>query len=427
MTSSHIHGFKLLPTTLAVCAAIATQQATGGTESPSVDSALPIKESSGSVSDSIHLFGTARLRYDYADFGAPGLDTANLGSLRTRFGIKTDSFHGLSFLAEAEHTWVLTDSGHYRPFPGFPPANHAVIADPDNFQLNRLQVSYQWDAISTIITVGRQAITLDDQRFIGAVGWRQNDQTYDAVRIENKSIKDLTINYVYIDQVNRIFGTNAPATALEKWDSDSHLINIAYSGIANHTLRAFAYLLEFDNSPANSSDTFGLELQGTRELSSSNNLNYLITIATQSDAGDNPTDYSEQYFRAQLGVTSDCCHYGAGAEIITSDGKGGRFRFPLGTNHKFNGFADAFLTPPAGGLRDYYAWIGTEALGFKHTLTYHHYQTENNSTNLGWELDYVAKRKLFENSNFILKVAHLDGEGTQMDVTRASAEINYSF
>jgi hypothetical protein len=32
------------------------------------------------------------------------------------------------------------------------------------------------------LTLGRQRINLDDQRFVGSVGWRQNEQTFDAVR-----------------------------------------------------------------------------------------------------------------------------------------------------------------------------------------------------------------------------------------------------
>lgn len=377
---------------------------------------------SESILDSIHLFGTARLRYEYTNFNIPGVDSASLASLRTRFGIKTDSIGGFKFLAEGEHTWVLTDTDNYRAFPGFAPSDRALIADPDNLQLNRLQVSYFSDLLDTTVTVGRQLITLSDQRFIGAVGWRQNDQTFDAVVVENKSITDLTATYAYIEQVNRIFGTNAPSSALEKWQGESHLIHLEYDGIKNTTLRAFAYLLDFENSLANSTDTYGLEIQGNH-----GNLNYLVTIATQNDAGDNPLDYSEQYYRAQLGYKTDAFHCGIGAEVMTSDGMGGRFRHPLGTNHKFNGFADAFLTTPADGLIDYYGWVGTKALGFNHTLKIHDFHTQTNSQDLGWELDYVATRKICDSASLLFKAAHLEGEGLQPDITRASAEINFTF
>ena len=116
-----------------------------------------------------------------------------------------------------------------------------------------------------------------------------------------------------------------------------------------------------------------------------------------------------------------------GTEMMTSDGAGGRFLFPLGTNHKFNGYADAFLTTPVDGLVDSYLWIGTTAFGCDHTATVHYFNTENASAELGWEVDYVAKRPLCESANLLLKGAYLDGKGAQQDVTRASVEINFTF
>jgi hypothetical protein len=44
-------------------------------------------------------------------------------------------------------------------------------------------------------------INLDDQRFIGAVAWRQMEQTYDSGVITNKSIENLTLKAGYIGQV----------------------------------------------------------------------------------------------------------------------------------------------------------------------------------------------------------------------------------
>jgi hypothetical protein len=377
----------------------------------------------GSLLDTLHLFGSSRLRYEYGEQSS--LDESTLGSLRTRFGLKTDRIAGFEFLAEGEHMWVLTDSGSYRAFP--PPGGQTIIADPDNFQLNRLQLSYLLEPIATEITVGRQLITRADQRFIGAVGWRQNDQIFDAVVIENKSLDDVTFSYAYLDQVNRIFGSNAPASALESWESNSHLLDLTYTGIEDHTVRAFAYLLDFDNSLANSVNTYGLEVAGVRDLSGSNELNYLLTAAMQEDGNGNPADYREFYFRGEMGFKNGVNHFGVGAEMMTSDGVGGRFRFPLGTNHKFNGFADAFLTTPVNGLVDTYAWIGTEAIGMKHTLAFHHYRTEEASSDLGWEVDYVASKKLCDSASLLFKGAFLDGKGAQADITRATVEINYTF
>lgn len=402
--------------------AATTATVTAGQETPP-----PAPEESSSILDSIHLFGTARLRYEYADFDKEGVKEANLLSLRARLGVKTDEIYGFKFLVEAEATGILSDKDKYGPFP--PPNNNgrAVIADPESFALNRLQLSYNAKAIDTLVTVGRQHITFDDQRFIGAVGWRQNDQTFDAAMLQNKSIENLTFTYAYVDQVNRIFGSNAPVESLEYWESKSHLIHLNYQACDTLSVRGFGYLLNFDNAPLNSSDTYGAEVQGGTDVFTDSKLDYLLTAAVQNDAGDNPVDYQEYFLRGQLKVSNDCYNYGLGAECMTSDGEGGRFRFPLGTNHKFNGFADAFLTTPFDGLVDYYAFAGTKFLGFNHTLAAHYFTTQHDRSDLGVELDYVAARKIGEYTKLVFKGAYLNGRGTQFDITRASAEVNFSF
>jgi len=418
-----VNTMKISTTTLAF--ALMTGAAVAGPSAP-----VPPAEPSGSVLDSIHLFGTARLRYEYADFNKPNVDDANVLSLRARFGVKTDEIYGFKFLVEGEATEILSSNTAYGAFP--PPNNNgrAVIADPNSFLLNRLQLSYNIKPIDTKVTVGRQYLKFADERFIGAVGWRQNDQTFDAAVVENKSIDGLTFTYAYVDQVNRIFGSDAPSDSLEYWEGDSHLIHAEYTGIENTKLRGFAYLLDFDNAPAASTDTYGLEVEG--ETLTDFNINYLATAAVQTDAGENASDYEEYYFRGKVGAKTDLLNYGAGAEIMTADGKGGRFVMPLGTNHAFNGFADAFLTTPRNGLQDYYAWVGGEFLGFNHTFSYHYFRTQKNSEDLGWEVDYVSSRKIGEYTKVVLKAAYLDGTGNtgdkdMYDIIRTSAEVNVTF
>ena len=58
--------------------------------------------------------------------------------------------------------------------------SYPVVADPENYDLNRLQLTNS-SLPGTVITLGRQRILLDDQRFVGNVGWRQNEQTFDAL------------------------------------------------------------------------------------------------------------------------------------------------------------------------------------------------------------------------------------------------------
>ncbi|MEL0212519.1 MAG: alginate export family protein, partial [Novosphingobium sp.] len=92
--------------------------------------------------------------------------------------------------------------------PGSPQRRpqYAVVADGESIDLNRAQIMYKVKDFA--LTVGRQRINLDDQRFIGSVGWRQNEQTFDAVRAE-ATVGPVSIDATYAIQQDSIFGSEA--------------------------------------------------------------------------------------------------------------------------------------------------------------------------------------------------------------------------
>ena len=71
---------------------------------------------------------------------------------------------------------------------------YSVVADPENIELNRAQFQYKTKALT--VTGGRQRINIDDQRFVGSVGWRQNEQTFDALTGE-ATIGPVAFNATY--------------------------------------------------------------------------------------------------------------------------------------------------------------------------------------------------------------------------------------
>ena len=58
---------------------------------------------------------------------------------------------------------------------------------------------------------GRQRIKLDDDRWIGNVGWRQNEQTFDALTLNTNAISNTALQYTYVSWVRRIFGQKVDA------------------------------------------------------------------------------------------------------------------------------------------------------------------------------------------------------------------------
>ena len=154
-----------------------------------------------------------RLRAEGASFDN-GTEDAEALTYRARVGFETGAFADTKFLIEFDHVEDL--AGDFNDTLNGA-TDRAVIADPNVTELNRLQLT-NTSLPDTKITAGRQRIILDDSRFVGNVGWRQNEQTFDAIRVTNKSIKNLTVDVSYVDQVNRIFGDEA---ASGRFDSDS--------------------------------------------------------------------------------------------------------------------------------------------------------------------------------------------------------------
>ena len=147
-----------------------------------------------------------RLRYENVSNASFLTDAEGL-TFRARFGFQTASFHNFVLLAEGEFTrdiGVNNFNSTVNGKVGFP-----VIADPDSAELNRVSITYK-GIKKTTLAAGRQRLILDNHRFIGNVGFRQNEQTFDSLMAQTKIIDGVTFTYVYVFQVNRIFGSQSP-------------------------------------------------------------------------------------------------------------------------------------------------------------------------------------------------------------------------
>jgi hypothetical protein len=333
---------------------------------------------------------------------------ANAITLRARLGFETGKFLGTSLLIEGEAVVPFEDD--YRPDPLVPEmVTYPVVADPENYEFNRLQLT-NTSIPGTTLTLGRQRITLDDQRFVGNVGWRQNEQTYDAFRVVNKSIKNLVLDATYLDQVNRVFGKDSPQGAYE---GDSALLNASYQAKIGK-ITGFGYLLDFEAIPGvpaavrDSSSTYGLRFAGEAPVGKVK-LSYMASWATQTDYADNPLSFDLDYVLAEVSASFKQFGIGAGMESLGGNGVKG-FTTPLATLHKFQGWADKFLTTPANGIEDRYvnASANLKALGGLDTLgvvlSYHDYEAEHISADYGseWNASIAAKLKKL---SFMLKYA----------------------
>jgi hypothetical protein len=364
-----------------------------------------------------------RLRYEYGD--QYPLETSHAGTLRARLGILSGKVAGFQAFAEYEGT-LAADRNSYRAASVHGPTDKTIIADPESHELNRAWLS--WEGGDTFVKGGRQRIILNNARYVGNVGWRQNEQTFDALRLDQK-FGDFAFTYGYIWRANRIFGSGDSAEVHDDFTGSSHIAHLTYAAVPNAKLGAFAYFLDLDNpaGSANSNNSYGTYIDGAVPVSDLLKLTYYGEYGIQTEGQNSPLDYTAHYYHLKGGVASDKYSAGAGFESLGSD-NGVGYQFPLGTNHAFNGFADKFLTTPDDGLQDLYLYAGAKLpAGFGAKLLYHWFGSEGGSLEYGQEIDLVLTKKLTDELSALGKVAYYSADEYATDTTRFSLELNFKY
>jgi len=388
----------------------------------SADDILKTMVADGKVSLNI------RGRAEIAD--QDGFETSQAYTVRTRLGFTSGEYNG--FLAHIEVLDVRSaDESLYNAAGLNDEPDKTVIADPEDTRLNQFYANYDFEDFDGSVRVGRQRIILDDARFVGNVGWRQIEQTFDAVRLNFMPHEQIEGTYAYIWDVNRIFGPDAD----RDYESDSHIINLSYDDSRIGKITGFGYLLDFDDestAAANSSNTYGVRYEATRPLKGDiegPKIKYVFSYATQSDTGDNSDNYDAHYYLADVKYISESgCYVGGGWELLGSDDGMAAFRTPLATGHAFNGWADVFLTTPDDGLEDTYIYIGGNLPdGYKGKVVYHWFDPDEGSRDFGEELDAVVSKKISENMDLLAKYAYYNGDAAFADRARFWLQLTLNY
>ncbi len=340
---------------------------------------------------------------------------AKANILRTRVTATSGAWRGWTAQAEVDNLWSM-GSGSYNSTENGN-TQYPVIADPEGTDLNQLWLKYTGK--SGDATAGRQRINLGTQRFVGGVGWRQNEQTFDGLRAHWKPTDALQLDLSYIYNVNRIFGPDDGANPADL-QGDNYLFRGDYQLNAQHKLAAFAYLLDIDDDgpfPAgktvnNSSDTYGVEYQGTFGAWS-----VFAAYATQSDAGSSQLNYDADYYKVELGTALGPIKLKGGYEVLGSD-NGVGFKTPLATLHAFQGWADKFLATPGDGIEDLYVSAGGNMGPIKLGAVYHDFQAESSTEDFGKELDLVGTWPVRKNLKLQLFYADFQSDSNRLDDTQ---------
>ncbi len=345
----------------------------------------------------------ARLRYEFVD-QAGFANEAEALTLRTRLGYETPAWNGFKALVEAENVTALSD--RYNSTTNGQ-TTYPTVLDPETTELNRAQVS--WTGAKAAVVVGRQRIVLGNARFVGNVGFRQNEQTFDAAKVAFKINPSTTLTWIYIDRVQRILGDDSPQG---EWDSDSHVIQLETKTPAGQ-LTAYGYLLDFETAPLQSSATWGARLTGSKPLAAGPSLTWEVEYASQGDYGSNPARFDLDYVALAAGLKKDSRYITVGLERLDGNGVRG-FGTPLATLHAFQGWADVFLATPARGVKDVNLRVGaTVPVGtrkLKLAAAAHDFTDADGGLDYGSEIDASASLPLTPKLSFEMKAARFNGD-----------------
>jgi hypothetical protein len=335
--------------------------------------------------------GTAAVdfRYRYETVDEDGFeDNAKGGTLRSRLTLTTAVLHGFSGQLEADNVSNVGPDDYNSTENG--KTQYPVIADPEGTDLNQAWIQYKNDLLAS--KLGRQRILLGEERFVGGVGWRQNEQTYDGFRNRLTPLAGLAVDFSYVDKVHRIFGPDDGVFPSEL-KGDNYFLRSDYAITENHKVAAFGYIIDVNDQsgyPAGktvnmSSDTYGVTYSGKLF----DTLTLAATYAGQSDGGDSQLHYDTDYYMAEVGVTVVGVTIKGAYEVLASDNDVG-FQTPYATLHKFQGWADKFLVTPGAGIEDANVSIGGKLGPVALGATYHDFQAEFSSEDWGSEVDLVV-------------------------------------
>ena len=368
--------------------------------------------------------GQIRARYEMVDKDNT-TPNANAFTNRLTVGVSGDLFGTDWLSAYVEMTDVRALNNNYNDgYAGNGAENHQTVADSEQTRLTQAYVDIKLGKPN--LRIGRQMINLDNQRFVGAVGWRQMFQTFDAYTLTCNSIENLSVFASYVTQRNTIAYDG-------KDDGRDLLLNASYKVMPELKITAYGYLL------GSTHDTYGASLTGTAAVSDGVKVSYRAEYAMQDDAsidnsgGPDNVLADADYMNFELDADVSGFLVGAQYEVLSGENASGTetaFSTPYATLHAHNGYGDMFLTTPADGLEDLNFTLGYKSKDFG-TLKaiYHDFSSDVGSTDYGNELDVLYVRAVpgVNNLTGTLKFVSYDADTYSVDMTKFVAMLDYKF
>lgn len=372
--------------------------------------------------------GEIRPRYENVSVEDSTKKDADAFSVRATLGMEAKllGIDGLSMKVDGTTVQSIGAENYNSSTNGH--TGYEIVKDPETTRFSQAYLQYKVG--KTTAKAGRQIINLDNERFVGSVDWRQMMQSFDAAVISDSTFTNLTLTSAYVWGIKGI--TNLPVT-----DTDSLILNGSYK--VNDMLKITAY----DYMLSSLHDTMGLALTGNVPVSIAK-IDYRAEYAHQGDASRDTTggvtnaQADATYYNLDALANVSGILAGVGYEFLSgkSNATETAFQTPLATLHKFNGWADKFLTTPSGGLCDTSVTVGYTAPGLgKAMIVYHDFETDvamAGKSDLGseWDALYTNAIPGIKGLSGLAKAAYYQGGDVATytkDVTKIWLQLTYKF
>ena len=333
-----------------------------------------------------------RPRYEF--MSQAGETDANAFTVQTLLGLSSKPVAGIS--ADLQFINVAGIVNQYNSLRNGKTA-YSLIPDPQETNINQAYLQYA-GVPGLRLRGGGQEIHLDDQRFVGTVGFRQTPQTFDAVSVQGKPLQELTLYGAYIWRIKNILNENVPAQTFlseASWTPSpllhAQVFGYWYGNQAYSMIPGAATCFLAGGPQVCNSGTVGARVQGVIPLSDTLHLPYDLSYARQLPYDGGSTAVNARYYHVSAGLALAKIRLHADYMVMGANRNGSYgFQTPLATKHAFNGWAEVFLTTPPEGLRSLYFTIGGKMMGTQLAAIYYDFHAAHGGAQYGHELDLSA-------------------------------------
>lgn len=360
-------------------------------------------------------------RYRFEDVDQENFAKNALAStLKSRVTLQTGKLKGISALLEVDNVTALTNDLYNSTANG--KTNYPVVADPEGTDINQALLRYESSDAATQLNAGRQRINLLNQRFLGSVGWRQNEQTLDGYRFQQNLPGHVSIDLSRYHNVNRIFG---PVGI--KADEKGEFVSLVGSWVPSDSqqLNLFGHDFAFDNAAVQSSKTLGVDYQGTLLQRATQKVQLHLAVANQQENGNSLVNFDHDYVRADINWMLAALKLEAGLEKLGGDGTTA-FQTPLATLHAFNGYTDIFLNTPVKGLRDQWVGFSYPVHNCALAVQWHNFKSDVGNLDYGDELNLTATHNINKQFSAQLKLANYTADTFAKDTQKIWLTLSYT-